>query len=291
MKKILITVFFISLFFLFSDIVYAQQLTILYTGQTYSTLFPCHCPLEPAGGVARRATMIKKMRSQIPNLVLLEAGQSFAGGVRDYSKQSEELDRSRASVYFQSLKMMDYDAIGVAKDALNYGGDFFKKIRKATGLNFLGLNLSGAKSYIIKDVAGLKVAVIGLGAFDPAFSGNSISRLKELIKNLKRQQVIFIILLSDNGPEDNSWIIKQVSGINCIISSSLYTKDQKPVLEVDNTLVASSYWQGRRISRLDLDIQNGQVKSYNYSEIKLTQNVADDARVAALLAQYPYFKR
>src|SRR2546423_1616318 len=34
--------------------------TILYTAEAHAALLPCDCPLQPLGGVARRATLIAR---------------------------------------------------------------------------------------------------------------------------------------------------------------------------------------------------------------------------------------
>jgi hypothetical protein len=48
--------------------------TILYTAEAHGALLPCDCPLQPLGGVARRATLIKRFRERGPVLLLDGAG-------------------------------------------------------------------------------------------------------------------------------------------------------------------------------------------------------------------------
>src|SRR5258706_91803 len=57
-------------------------LTILYTGEAHAALLPCDCPLQPLGGVARRATLIQRYRARGP-VVLVDAGGWSAGGIYD----------------------------------------------------------------------------------------------------------------------------------------------------------------------------------------------------------------
>src|SRR5262245_54457052 len=57
-------------------------LTILYTAESHAGLLPCNCPLEPLGGVARRATLIKRYRERGP-VLLLDGGGWAAGGLYD----------------------------------------------------------------------------------------------------------------------------------------------------------------------------------------------------------------
>jgi len=58
--------------------VYADEIKVVFTGQSYAMLYPCSCPMAPNGGVARRAALIKKLRAAGPNVLVVEAGSSVA---------------------------------------------------------------------------------------------------------------------------------------------------------------------------------------------------------------------
>jgi hypothetical protein len=45
---------------------------LIYTGQTHAALYPCQCPVEPDGGIARRAAKIKEIRRADPNIIVLD---------------------------------------------------------------------------------------------------------------------------------------------------------------------------------------------------------------------------
>jgi len=57
-------------------------ITILHTNDTHSQIdpFPADDRLYPGkGGVARRATLVKRVRQENPNTLLIDAGDSFQG--------------------------------------------------------------------------------------------------------------------------------------------------------------------------------------------------------------------
>src|SRR4051812_15916957 len=56
--------------------------TVLFTAEAHGALLPCDCPLQPLGGVARRATLIEKYRKRGP-VLLIDAGGWAAGGIYD----------------------------------------------------------------------------------------------------------------------------------------------------------------------------------------------------------------
>src|ERR1700710_176945 len=62
--------------------------TILYTAESHAALLPCDCPLQPLGGVARRATLIKRARARGP-VLLLDGGGWAAGGLYDEDSDGE----------------------------------------------------------------------------------------------------------------------------------------------------------------------------------------------------------
>jgi hypothetical protein len=53
----------LALFFLIKPAL-AKDVVILYTGDTHAMLYTCSCPKEPDGGVARRATLVKKLEAK-----------------------------------------------------------------------------------------------------------------------------------------------------------------------------------------------------------------------------------
>ena len=87
------------------------ELTVIYTGDTHAALYPCDCPFESDGGIARRATMIRRIRKQAQGSVLLvDAGGAVAGGLYDEYSVSPELDSLRQEYYLKALAEMAYDA-------------------------------------------------------------------------------------------------------------------------------------------------------------------------------------
>src|SRR5437762_5349003 len=69
--------------------------TILYTAEAHAALLPCDCPLEPLGGVGRRATLIKRYRERGP-ILLIDGGGWAAGGMYDEDSDGDpERDRLR----------------------------------------------------------------------------------------------------------------------------------------------------------------------------------------------------
>jgi len=79
MRKIVV---FVSIFFFSAGVSFALETSILivYTGNSFSSLYPCgHCPATVGGGIAYRAKFIKDLRVK-HNILLLDSGNIFPLG-------------------------------------------------------------------------------------------------------------------------------------------------------------------------------------------------------------------
>ncbi|MDP2043644.1 MAG: hypothetical protein Q8K15_00570, partial [Candidatus Omnitrophota bacterium] len=121
----------------FVPLCYAKEVTILYTGQTHAMLYPCSCPIQQDGGVARRATLIKELRKKHPGLLLLDCGSFTAGGLMDEYTQNSRLDMQRTEVNLKAMDLMRFDALAVGPEEFNFGKDFLLKNAKKTAPAFL----------------------------------------------------------------------------------------------------------------------------------------------------------
>ncbi|PIQ90102.1 MAG: hypothetical protein COV71_06045 [Candidatus Omnitrophica bacterium CG11_big_fil_rev_8_21_14_0_20_41_12] len=289
MKKIKIILFIISLFFLPAQSLRAENVTILYTGQTHAMLYPCSCPIRQDGGVARRATLIKQLRKKDPQLLLLDCGNFSAGGLMDEYTQSTQLDMQRSEINFKSMELMHYDAVGIGSDEFNFGKDFFLKNAKKTGPAYLSANLGADKvsAYIIKDSQGVKVGIIGLTDLEAQqkTEGLKISepkKIDELIKSLKKENVQIIVLLSTLGEQKDLKLISEVNGIDVLFTGQNPLKEDS-LTKVDNTFLLRPFWQGRKLGKLTLEVKDGKLIDCKIEELPLSDEIPDDAVISAIL--------
>ena len=142
MKKGIILFLTVCVAGVFTNICFAaEKITILYTGQTHASLYHCDCPVQPDGGVGRRMSKIKELRSQNPNIVLVDAGGFFAAGTFDQHSQDPESDKLRSEVHLQALSAMGYDALNLGDEEFNFGRDYLAQRIKDSKAAFLSSNL------------------------------------------------------------------------------------------------------------------------------------------------------
>ena len=279
----------------------AAEITILYTGETHSALFPCDCPVEPFGGVARRATAIQEIREKEKEILLLDAGGVFAGGIYDEYVRGDELDQKRTRANLDAMRLMGYDAICLGDEELNFGLDFL--IGQTFNFAFLSGNAVYANSgtlllkpYLIKEVKGVKVAVLSMttpetstGEFKKQAEDlqflEPVSALKKYVHEVKSKSDI-IIVLSHLGEELSVKAAESIPEINVLINAHRKLS-QKPYRKIKNALVLQFNFQARKLGKLTLNIdRDANIKDYTVVEIPLSEKNEDDRQIAALLADF-----
>ena len=289
MKKIRITLFIPGFLFLMANILYAKDITIIYTGQTHAMLYACSCPVQRDGGLARRATLIKELRKTDPQLLLLDCGSFTAGGPMDEYAQNPQLDIKRTLVNFKAMELMQYDAVGISPDEFNFGKEFFLRIARIANPAFLSANLKSDKTvpYIIKDTGAVKVAIIGLTglAANQKAGGLKINKPKEigqLISRLKKKGAGVIILLSTLGEKEDLKLVSEVKGIDILFIGQNPLKKES-LTKVDSTFMLRPGWQGRRLGKLILEIKDAKLINCKIEEIIVSDKIADDPDILSIL--------
>ncbi len=142
---------------------YAENLVILHTNDTHSTIEPDE---NGRGGVLQRKAIIDSVRRVEKNVILVDAGDAVQGSL--YFKFF------RGDVEYPLMDMLGYDIRLLGNHEFDNGMDeltkYYSKLKgKAISANydFSETELAGVFSpYIIKKVAGKKIGFIGLNV-DP----------------------------------------------------------------------------------------------------------------------------
>lgn len=290
MKSNKIILFLLGFLFLAQVSLEAKEAIILYTGQTHAMLYPCSCPIQQDGGIARRATLVKELRKKFPALLLLDCGNFTAGGQLDEYTQNIQLDMQRSEVNFKALALMKYDAVGIGSDEFNFGREFFLKNVKQDSPAYLAVNLGTDKvlPYIIKDSGGVKIALIGLAglAAKQKTEGLKISPPEEVARIVNRLRIDegaqVLIILSTQGESEDLKLISKVKGIDIIFVGERPLKEEV-LTKVSGTFFLRPAWQGRKLGKLTLKIDQGRLTDCKAEELALSEELKTDAEIASIL--------
>lgn len=284
-----------SLTFIFSILtlaftVYAKEITIVYTGETHAMIYPCTCPKEPDGGIARRATLIKEIRKKDPQVLLLDAGGFFAGGLMDEYSQNTELDKQRTLVNLKAMGLMQYDAVAAGEDEFNFGKDFLEENINQLNIPVVCANLKTKRfiPYAVKEISGIKIGIIGLSNLSARQKVSGLNFVDartatgEAIAVLQAKKTDLIILLSHLGKNEALSLINEVKGIDIIIEGHAEAKEEA-VTKVDSTIVLKPSWQGRKLNKITLTLEGGKIKDYKTQDLRLSDKVSDDPQMLSIL--------
>ena len=273
------------------------KLTILHTNDVHSRIdpFPANDPKYPnMGGVARRAALIKKIRGEEKNVLLLDAGDIFQG-TPYFNLYGGELE-------FKLMSEMGYDASTLGNHDFDNGIDGLVKQMPNMNFPFLNANYSfndtllqnKIQEYKIFHRGNLKIGVFGIGIelrglVDPKLSGNILyndplvnaNRISTLLKN--EEKCDLVICLSHLGYKYNdkkvsdSVLAKESSSIDLIIGGHTHTFLDEPthVLNKDGkeVLVAQVGWAGIKLGRIDYYFDSKKrKKDLMLSTVKISEN-------------------
>ncbi|TRZ96485.1 hypothetical protein D4R78_00635 [bacterium] len=271
---------------------WAGEITILYTGDTHAMLYTCNCPKEPIGGLSRRATLIKQLRKENPDTLVLDSGGFFASGMMDEYSQNTQLDIQRTLASLKAMELMQYDALAIGDNEFNFGREFLEANIAKYKLNFLSANIKSAKAlpYFIKEVGGVKIGIVAVSPVaDPQKYGalrllDPDSAVGWAISELKKQSVELIVVLSGLNDSDNQKLLQDVEGINIIISGfSMPKQGASDIQPYGSALVIRPSWQGRSLGKLSLVVKDGKILKYKTEQLPVSEKITQDPEVLAAI--------
>ena len=312
-RVVLCTLVLIALTLSFVPAAWAQgplTLTILHTNDTHAHLESFEPSNEPVqGGIARRYTAIQQVKVEGGNVILVDAGDAFQGTLFFNQWQGEE------EAHF--MNALGYQAMAVGNHEFDSGPATLADFVKKANFPVLSANIDFSAeptvaglipAYTVLDVAGEKVGVLGLTTAETVFISSpgpnvvfkdAAESAKAAVAELEGQGVNKIIALTHLGYSVDLAVAAAVDGIDVIVGGHSHTllgdmegaKGAYPT-EVtspggDTVLVVSAYEWGKYLGRLEVTFAaDGKVESFGGAPIFIDESVAEDAAIAADVAEF-----
>ena len=260
-------------------------LTILHTNDTHSQIDPIPATDKQwggKGGVARRATLVKEVRNQNPNTLMIDAGDVFQG--------TPYFNFYKGEVEYKSMSLIGYDVVTLGNHDFDNGVDALAAAMKFANFEFVSTNYdvrdtaleSRVKPYVVRTFGDVRVGLFGLGIspdnlITPEnFKGvkylDPVSTARDVVRLLRdREKCQLVIGMSHLGyypnPKGNeigdTQLAAQVSGIDFIASGHTHTFMEKPFLQKNpegkDTIIFQVGKSGIYVGRVDFKMKDGRV--------------------------------
>lgn len=261
--------------------------TILHTNDIHSQIDPLPANDRNAGkgGVARLATLVKRVRAENPNTLLIDAGDAFQG--------TPYFNFYKGEVEYKAMSAIGYDVGTLGNHDFDNGVEGLAAAMKFANFDFVSTNYdvrgtaieSRVKPYVARELGGVRVGIFGLGIsptglitpdnfkgityHDPVkVSRGAVQVLRE------RERCAMVVCASHLGYYPNpkadevgdTQVASQVDGIDFIASGHTHTFMQQPVVTKTpsggETIIFQVGKSGIYLGRVDFTVKQNKVTAY-----------------------------
>ena len=246
------------------------------------------------GGLDRVATVIKAIRADRPEAILLDGGDTWHGSYTCHHSQGQDMVNVMNALKTEAMTF---------HWEFTLGSDRVHEIIDTLPFPALGQNIFDAewdepadyfKPYTFFERGGSKIAVIGQafpympianpGWMFPEYSfGIRDENMQAMVDEVRGLGAELVVVLSHNGFDVDKKMASIVSGIDIILSGHTHDALPEPVL-INETVIVASGSNGKFLSRVDLDVRNGKMMGFKHKLIPIFSDViTPDPDIAALI--------
>ena len=246
------------------------------------------------GGLDRVATVIKAIRADRPDAILLDGGDTWHGSYTCHHSQGQDMVNVMNALKTEAMTF---------HWEFTLGSDRVHEIIDTLPFPALGQNIFDAEwdepadyfePYTFFERGGSKIAVIGQafpympianpGWMFPEYSfGIRDENMQAMVDEVRGLGAELVVVLSHNGFDVDKKMASIVSGIDIILSGHTHDALPEPVL-INETVIVASGSNGKFVSRVDLDVRNGKMMGFKHKLIPIFSDViTPDPDIAALI--------
>ncbi len=282
------------------------KLTIMHTNDTRAHYLPSS---DGSGGVTREATVVKQIRAEVLNTLLLDVGGRFTGTL--FHKIYKGQDNA------QVMNLLGYQGMTLSNTEFDNGDAVLAQFIDAIKFPVVAANISVERSQVLNGkilpstvltVADQQIGLIGLAPVettrlsspskDLSFSGGYAAVVQREVARLTGLGVNKIILLSQLGLDADKKLVPQISGVDVVMGgnsrsllSNTYTTTDGPypVIVADHDkqkvlIVQAGGGDARFMGRLDLEFNDkGVITKSGGDTILLSKYITPDPDMDALV--------
>ena len=256
------------------------------------------------GGFAHLKTLIDRVRAERGdgNSLLLDGGDTWQGSGTAYWTRGQDMVGACNLLGVDVMTghwEFTYLDEEVIKNIGDFKGDFVAqnvKVREEALFDYRFEDFEGFdedsglafKPYTLKEVGGVKVAVIGQAfpytpianpqRFIPDWTfGIEDGRMQEIVDQVRdEEKPDLVVVLSHNGMDVDLKMAARVTGIDIILGG--HTHDGMPAPSIvenagGKTLVTNAGSNGKYLGVMDLEVKDGKLQDYRYRLLPVFSNL------------------
>ena len=275
-----------------------RDLTIITTMST-SDIHGNMVPYTPSGssievgGSARAAWLFDEAERRNPNTLIIDGGDS------PYNTDLANISLGKSSV--DVMNAQGYDATVLGNHDFDYSFDNLLSLADRAEYAMLSANTywkdgtypEQFEPYIVKEVGGVKVAIVGLtddGSKATTHYANTQDIDfhdqwevgQEVVAQAYAEANVVIMLSHLHG--GNNTVPTRIDGIDMEIGggNDIFGRP----LNIEGTVVVNPGGVGTCVNQTNLNLKDGEVLGYTFNQIILSSDVPEDAEVKAIIEDY-----
>ena len=275
-----------------------EDLTIVTTMST-SDIHGNMVPYTPSGskiqvgGSAKAAYIFKEIKKRNPNTLIVDGGDS------PYNTDLANISLGKSSV--DVMNAQGYDATVLGNHDFDYSFENLLSLAERAEYAMLSANTywkDGAypeqfKGYVIKEVAGVKVAIVGLT--DDGSKATTHYTNTQDIDFHDQWEVGAEVIAKADAESDVVILLSHLHNNNNVVPTKLEGIDMeigggndifgRPTL-IEETVVVNPGGVGTCVNQCNLNLKDGKLLGYTFNQIVLSADVPEDETVKAIVEKY-----
>jgi 5'-nucleotidase len=256
---------------------------------------------EGLGGIARRATLVNRIRSQNPNTLLVDAGDVLQG--------TPYFNMFKGKVEYETMTQCGYDFSTLGNHEFDNGADSLAEVLQYAKFDIVNCNYDfgdstlalAIKTYEIRQMGPIKIGITGVGidfadlVAPKNHQGISYNhpyrRLQSVVTYLRRDLgCSLVVVLSHLGlryddprPSDEEMAVK-VNGIDWIVGGHTHTFMKEP-LEIlsknrHTTRILQVGWAGILLGKTDFFFEGQKLVAVQTEPMLIDSKLVGHSNVA-----------
>ncbi|UHA75065.1 bifunctional metallophosphatase/5'-nucleotidase [Paenibacillus sp. 481] len=241
-------------------------------------------------GYAKLATLMKALREENKNTLLIDAGDMIQGTIY--------VNLSKGESVTDVVYPLGYDMMVAGNHEFDFGHEQLTKLTKMFKFPVLGANVFDAqgkpmlKPYVIKEIEGKKFAFLGLVTDETPITTHpdnvkglkfedTVETAKQWVPKLQKE-ADHVILVSHSGLAQDRKIAQEVKGVDLIIGGHSHTQLNEPEL-VNGVYIVQDWEYSKSLGRVDMFYHKDELVHFSGGLIEYNKDTKPDEEVAKLV--------